>query len=172
DGANVVFPVPSAEAALPEERGGLARKALESACAVNQGIAGLIHDIARNRTQNLVSKLCKIWETSLLTVGDAYKERESRLRGVQMVPEAQDVLSKTSREKFKSKKSAKSVVGNWQSNRSFNKFGRFSSYQKGQRNVPFQGKGRYGRQNNKFQKKGKFQDSILNQNQYEDKYNP
>ncbi|KAA6353330.1 MAG: hypothetical protein EZS28_051143, partial [Streblomastix strix] len=39
DGANVVFPVPSAEAALPEERGGLARKALESACAVNQGIA-------------------------------------------------------------------------------------------------------------------------------------
>ncbi|KAA6362034.1 MAG: hypothetical protein EZS28_042439, partial [Streblomastix strix] len=36
DGANVVFPVPSAEATLPEERGGLARKALESACAVNQ----------------------------------------------------------------------------------------------------------------------------------------
>ncbi|KAA6361769.1 MAG: hypothetical protein EZS28_042705 [Streblomastix strix] len=113
DGANVVFPVPSAEATLPEERGGLSRKASESACAVNQGIAGLIHDIARNRTQNLVSKLCKIWEASLLTVGVAYKQRESRLRGVQMVPKAQDVLSKTSREKFKSKKSAKSIVVNW-----------------------------------------------------------
>ncbi|KAA6361457.1 MAG: hypothetical protein EZS28_043016 [Streblomastix strix] len=112
DGANVVFPVPSAEAALPEERGGLIRKALESACAVNQGIAGLIHDIARNRTQNLVSKLCKIWEASLQTVGDAYKERESRLRGVQMVPEAQDALSKTYRQKFIRKKLAKSIVGN------------------------------------------------------------
>ncbi|KAA6346440.1 MAG: hypothetical protein EZS28_052092, partial [Streblomastix strix] len=36
DGANVVFPVPSAEAALPQEKGSLACKALESACAVNQ----------------------------------------------------------------------------------------------------------------------------------------
>ncbi|KAA6403651.1 MAG: hypothetical protein EZS28_000826 [Streblomastix strix] len=77
DGANVVFPAPQAEATLPEERGGLARKALESACAVNQGIVGLIHDIAHNRTSNLVSKLCMICEASLLTVSDAYKERES-----------------------------------------------------------------------------------------------
>ncbi|KAA6399063.1 MAG: hypothetical protein EZS28_005413 [Streblomastix strix] len=66
DGVNVVFSVPSAEATLLEERFGLVRKVLESACAVNQGIAGLIHDIARNGTQNVVGKLCKIQEASLL----------------------------------------------------------------------------------------------------------
>ncbi|KAA6364731.1 MAG: hypothetical protein EZS28_039742, partial [Streblomastix strix] len=141
-GANIPFPVPSAEATLPEERGSLARKALESACAMNQGRAGLIHDIARNKASNLVSKLCKIWDASLQTVGDTQRERESRLKGIQVAPDEQDVLSKTSRKKFKWRKSAKSVIGNWQPNRSFNKFGRFSSYQKGQRNVSFQGKGR------------------------------
>ncbi|KAA6320203.1 MAG: hypothetical protein EZS28_054714, partial [Streblomastix strix] len=151
---------------------GLARKALESACAVNQGIAGIIHDVVRNRTSNLVSKLCKIWEASLITVGDTHRERESRFREVQVAPEAQDVLSKTFREKFKRRKTAKSVIDNQQSFRRFNKFGRFPSKQKGQRNVPFQGKGRYGRQNNRFQKKFKFQDRNLNQKQQKDKCNP
>ncbi|KAA6315237.1 MAG: hypothetical protein EZS28_055450, partial [Streblomastix strix] len=84
---NVVFLVPSAEATLPEERGRLARQALKSACAVNQGISRLIHDIARNRTSNLISKLCKIWEDSLLTVGDTQREKQSKLRVVQVVPE-------------------------------------------------------------------------------------
>ncbi|KAA6381030.1 MAG: hypothetical protein EZS28_023441 [Streblomastix strix] len=112
NGANVVFPVLSAEAPLPVERSGLSHKALESACAVNQGITSLIHDIARNRTSNLASKLCKIKEAFLSTVDDTQRERESRLKGIQEAPDEQDVLSKTSREKFKKRKYAKSVVGN------------------------------------------------------------
>ncbi|KAA6390376.1 MAG: hypothetical protein EZS28_014094, partial [Streblomastix strix] len=108
--SDVAFPVQSAEATLSEERGGLARKALESVCAVIQGQASLIHDIARNRTQNLVSQLCKIWEASVLTVGDTQRERESRLKGIQVAADEQDVLSKTSRQKFKRKMSAKSIV--------------------------------------------------------------
>ncbi|KAA6369903.1 MAG: hypothetical protein EZS28_034571 [Streblomastix strix] len=172
DGANVVFTVQSAETTLPEERSVLTRKVLESFCAVNQGITGLIHDIARNRTSNLVSKLCKIWEASLLTFCYTQGERESRLGDKQMALDDQDVHSKTSGEKFKRRKSAKSVLSNWQSNRSFNKVGRFSMNQKGQRNVLFYEKMRYGRQNSTFQKKCMFEDSTLNQNQQEDKYNP
>ncbi|KAA6366934.1 MAG: hypothetical protein EZS28_037540, partial [Streblomastix strix] len=39
--ANVIFPVPKVEPVLPEEKRGLARSALESAVAVNQGVASL-----------------------------------------------------------------------------------------------------------------------------------
>ncbi|KAA6353728.1 MAG: hypothetical protein EZS28_050745, partial [Streblomastix strix] len=38
-GANVIFPVPKVKPALPEEKSYLARSALESAVAVNQGVA-------------------------------------------------------------------------------------------------------------------------------------
>ncbi|KAA6400767.1 MAG: hypothetical protein EZS28_003707 [Streblomastix strix] len=115
--ANVMFPVPSAEATLPEERGLLA-----------------------SNDFNLVSKLCKICEAFLFTVGNTQRQGESRQREVQVVAEAQDVLSKTTREKFKRRNLQR------------------------QRNVPFQGKGRYGRQNNRFQKKVyNYSNSILSQ---------
>ncbi|KAA6366112.1 MAG: putative reverse transcriptase, partial [Streblomastix strix] len=44
---------------------------------------------------------------------DSYKERESRLRGVQLGLSTEDVLSKTSKEKFKQKRSAKSVSSHY-----------------------------------------------------------
>jgi hypothetical protein len=67
----VIFPVPKVEPALPEEKRGLARSALKSAVAVNQGVASLIEDIARNNTNKLVGKMFKVWEASLVSVGDA-----------------------------------------------------------------------------------------------------
>ncbi|KAA6381315.1 MAG: hypothetical protein EZS28_023159 [Streblomastix strix] len=63
----------SAEPALPEKKDEPAQKAQESAHAVYQGIAGLIHDIARNRTSKLVIKLWKVQEDSLVAVIDAQK---------------------------------------------------------------------------------------------------
>jgi hypothetical protein len=71
DGANIVFPVPEAKGVLREEKAGVARRAVESACAVNEGIAGLFHDVARGREENVVSKIGKLYEASLVNVGDS-----------------------------------------------------------------------------------------------------
>ncbi|KAA6385986.1 MAG: hypothetical protein EZS28_018488 [Streblomastix strix] len=106
---NVVFPVLEAQAALPEEKAGLSRRALESICPVTQRLAGIIHDIARKNTNKIVNKLTKVWEASLVSVSDSYKERQSRLRGLHQGLSTEDILSKTSKEKFKQKKNTKSV---------------------------------------------------------------
>ncbi|KAA6373227.1 MAG: hypothetical protein EZS28_031247 [Streblomastix strix] len=158
DGANVVFPVPEAEAALPEEKAGFARRALQSSCAVNQGLAGIIHDIARKNSNKIVNKLAKVWEASLVSVGDSYKEGESRLRGVQLGLFTEDVLSKTSKEKFKQKISAKSVTSHYST--SYHQQSKFSNHWKqkkfpNQRAIEYIYKWRYGKnfnnQRNRFQ---------------------
>ncbi|KAA6375559.1 MAG: hypothetical protein EZS28_028913 [Streblomastix strix] len=84
DGANAVFSVPDAQVTLREVTAG------------------------RN-TNKIVNMLAKVGETSLVSVGDLYKERKYRLIGVQMRLSADDVLSKSSRDKFKQSKNAKSI---------------------------------------------------------------
>ncbi|KAA6377229.1 MAG: hypothetical protein EZS28_027245 [Streblomastix strix] len=100
-GANTIFPMPEAPPALPEEGPAYARMTLESISAVTQGIAGTIHEISQGNTENLVGKMFKLLEASLVAVGDAQQERESRLRGVSQGITTEDVLSKHSKEKFK-----------------------------------------------------------------------
>ncbi|KAA6384895.1 MAG: hypothetical protein EZS28_019579, partial [Streblomastix strix] len=106
-GANTIFPMPEAPPALPEEGPGYARMTLEATSAVTQGLAGIIHQIAGGDTQEVVGKLFKVFKASLLSVGDAQRERESRIRGFQSGATAEDILSRQSKEKFK--KSAKTV---------------------------------------------------------------
>ncbi|KAA6370575.1 MAG: hypothetical protein EZS28_033895, partial [Streblomastix strix] len=103
------FSVLQAQATLREVNAGFACKELKSICVVNQRLAGIIEDIARKNTNNIVSMLAKIGETSLVSVGDSYKERKSRLIGMQHGLSAEDVLSKSSREKFKQSKNTKSI---------------------------------------------------------------
>ncbi|KAA6373328.1 MAG: hypothetical protein EZS28_031144, partial [Streblomastix strix] len=100
-GANTIFPMPEAPPALPQEGPAYARMTLESTSAVTQGIAGTILEIAQGNTENLVGKMFKLLEASLVAVGDAQQERESRLRGVSQGITTEDVLSKHSKEKFK-----------------------------------------------------------------------
>ncbi|KAA6371637.1 MAG: hypothetical protein EZS28_032837 [Streblomastix strix] len=90
DKANVIFSVPKVEPALPEEKRGLEMSALESLVAVNQGMASMIEDIARNNTNKLVSKMFKILEASLVSVGDAQTEREFRLKAVYIGAQTED----------------------------------------------------------------------------------
>ncbi|KAA6370041.1 MAG: hypothetical protein EZS28_034432, partial [Streblomastix strix] len=92
---------------LPEEGPGYARMTLEATSAVKQGLAGIIHQIAGVDTQEVVGKLFKVFKASLLSVGDAQRERESRIRGFQSGATAEDILSRQSKEKFK--KSAKTI---------------------------------------------------------------
>ncbi|KAA6375809.1 MAG: hypothetical protein EZS28_028662 [Streblomastix strix] len=79
EGANVIFPMPEVGPLLPEEKAGYAKKALESSAAVVQGIAGLIHKVAQGDTDNLVGKMFKVFEASVVSVSDAQVEREERL---------------------------------------------------------------------------------------------
>ncbi|KAA6326864.1 MAG: hypothetical protein EZS28_053893, partial [Streblomastix strix] len=121
---NVIFPVPKVEPVLPEEKRGLARSALESAVAVNQGVASLIEDIARNNTNKLVGKMFKVWEASLVSVGDAQTERESRLKGVYTGAQTEDILSQSSKERFKRRKTGKRIItqSSYKGRGGFNRF--------------------------------------------------
>ncbi|KAA6401466.1 MAG: hypothetical protein EZS28_003000 [Streblomastix strix] len=96
--------------ALPEEGPGNARMTLEATSTVTQGLAGIIHQIAGGDTQELVDRIYKVFKASLLSVGDAQRERESRIRGFQSGATAEDILSRQSKEKFK--KSAKTTFIN------------------------------------------------------------
>ncbi|KAA6392867.1 MAG: hypothetical protein EZS28_011605 [Streblomastix strix] len=76
-GVNMIFPVPKVEPALPEEKKGLARCALEFAVAANYDLASMIEDIARNKSDKLVGKIINVWQDSLVFMGDAQTELES-----------------------------------------------------------------------------------------------
>ncbi|KAA6356240.1 MAG: hypothetical protein EZS28_048233, partial [Streblomastix strix] len=86
---------------LKEEGPGYARKSLESAVAVTQGMAMLINDAAKNETNNLVSMMLKVFEASLVPVADSQIERKSRLEGVYQGPQTEGVLSLQTKERFK-----------------------------------------------------------------------
>ncbi|KAA6362755.1 MAG: hypothetical protein EZS28_041718, partial [Streblomastix strix] len=60
-------------------------------------------------TDNLVGKMFKVFEASVVSVSDAQVERESRLEGVFQGPQTEDVLSQKTKERFK-RKSAKQVI--------------------------------------------------------------
>ncbi|KAA6360819.1 MAG: hypothetical protein EZS28_043654 [Streblomastix strix] len=83
---------------------------MESSCAVNQALAGIIHNNARRHTGRVISKLEKVWQASLIAIGDAQKERELILRGVSTGLTSEDMLSRASRENFKQRKSGKFAV--------------------------------------------------------------
>ncbi|KAA6382964.1 MAG: hypothetical protein EZS28_021508, partial [Streblomastix strix] len=113
EGANVIFPMPEVGPVLPEEKAGYARRALESSAAVVQGMTGLIHKIAQGDTDNLVVKMFKVFDASVVSVSDAQVERESRLEGIFQGPQTEDVMSQKTKERFK-RKSAKQVIdGRW-----------------------------------------------------------
>ncbi|KAA6354280.1 MAG: hypothetical protein EZS28_050193, partial [Streblomastix strix] len=78
NGANVIFQCHKVEPAFPREKRGLARCALESAEVVNQDVAS-----------------------------DTQIEREFRLKDVYEVAQTEDVLSQSTKEKFKSRKNEK-----------------------------------------------------------------
>ncbi|KAA6357732.1 MAG: hypothetical protein EZS28_046741, partial [Streblomastix strix] len=103
---------------LPEEKAGYARRALESSAAVVQGIAGLIYKVAQGDNDNLVGKMFKVFEASVVSVSDAQVERESRLEGVYHGPQRDDVLSQKTKERFK-RKSAKQVIDGRRANTTF-----------------------------------------------------
>ncbi|KAA6359672.1 MAG: hypothetical protein EZS28_044801, partial [Streblomastix strix] len=60
-------------------------------------------------TDNLVGKMFKVFEASVVSVSDAQVEREQRLEGVYQGPQTEDVLSQKTKERFK-RKSAKLVI--------------------------------------------------------------
>ncbi|KAA6357575.1 MAG: hypothetical protein EZS28_046898, partial [Streblomastix strix] len=152
-GANVIFPVPKVEPMLPEEKRGLAKSALESAVAVNQGVASLIEDITRKNTNKLVGKMFKVWEASLVSVGDAQTERESRLKGVYTEAQTEDVLSQSSKERFERRKTGKRITtqNQYKCRGRFSRFnsGTFKGIQDDQRVIDFKGRGKFGRGNRK-----------------------
>ncbi|KAA6339570.1 MAG: hypothetical protein EZS28_052602, partial [Streblomastix strix] len=84
------IPIPKVEPVLPKEKKSLTTSALESAIAVNQVVANMIEDIARNNSNKLVGKMFKDLEISLVSVGDAQTERESRLKGVYTGAQTED----------------------------------------------------------------------------------
>ncbi|KAA6353004.1 MAG: hypothetical protein EZS28_051469, partial [Streblomastix strix] len=148
---------------------GLARSALEFAVAVNQGLASLIEDIARNNTNKLVGKMFKVWKASLVSVGDAQTECEFRLKGVYTGTQTEDVLSQSSKERFKRRKTDKRIItyNQYKRRRGFNRFnsGIFIGKQDGQRVIDFKGRGKFGRGN----RKRNFDSVQTNANQ-EDKF--
>ncbi|KAA6366210.1 MAG: hypothetical protein EZS28_038264 [Streblomastix strix] len=83
-GVELIFPMPDAPPALPEEGPRYAKMILEAALSVTQGLAGIIHQIAGGDTQEVM-----------------HNERESRIRGFQSGATAEDILSRQSKEKFK-----------------------------------------------------------------------
>ncbi|KAA6362701.1 MAG: hypothetical protein EZS28_041773, partial [Streblomastix strix] len=173
DGANIVFPVPEAKGVLREEKAGVARRAVESACAVNGGIAGLFHDVARRREKNLVSKIGKLYEASLVNVDDSQRDRESRLRGVTNGLQTEDVQSKSSREKFKAGKTGRAVLPrfngqgySFSSNYHNSFFAKKEKFDQSRQNQ-FKGKGNYS-----AEKFGKFNKNRFNNTQDEDKPSP
>ncbi|KAA6391058.1 MAG: hypothetical protein EZS28_013415 [Streblomastix strix] len=134
---------------LREEKAGVVGRAAESACAVNEGIAGLFHDVARGREENVVSMISKLYEASLVNIGDSQRERKSRLRGVMNGLQTEDVLSKSSREKFKARKPGRTVLPR------FN--GQGYSFSSNYRNSFFAKKGMFDQsRQNQFKDKGNY----------------
>ncbi|KAA6341089.1 MAG: hypothetical protein EZS28_052485 [Streblomastix strix] len=129
----------------------------------------LINDSARNETDNLVGKMLKVFEASLISVADAYIERESRLDVVYQGPQTEDVLSQHTKERFKRKSGKQINIGR----RKFGStFGKYSSQNKGRkrknkRNFQFQPRGGFNREY-----KAKTFKSSSGQDQIEDKYSP
>ncbi|KAA6362960.1 MAG: hypothetical protein EZS28_041513, partial [Streblomastix strix] len=74
DGANIIFPMPEVGPLLKEEGPGYARKSLEYAVKVNEEMAMLINDAAKNETNNHIGKMIKVFETSLVSVADSQIE--------------------------------------------------------------------------------------------------
>ncbi|KAA6373489.1 MAG: hypothetical protein EZS28_030986, partial [Streblomastix strix] len=106
EGANVIFRILEVGPVLPEEKAGYARRVLESIAAVIQGIAGLIHKVVQDDKDDLVGKMFKVFEASVVSVSDAQVENESRLEGIHQSPQIEDVPSQKTKEIFK-RKSAK-----------------------------------------------------------------
>ncbi|KAA6318667.1 MAG: hypothetical protein EZS28_054913, partial [Streblomastix strix] len=86
---------------LKKEGPEYARKSLESAVAVTQGMVMLINDAAKNETNNLAGKMLKVFEASLVSVADSQIERESRLEGVYQDLQTEDDLLLQTKERFK-----------------------------------------------------------------------
>ncbi|KAA6389117.1 MAG: hypothetical protein EZS28_015358 [Streblomastix strix] len=130
DAANIIIPIPEVGLLLKEEGPGYARKSLESAVAVTQGMVMLISNAVKNETNNLVGNMLKIFEASLVSVADSQIKRESRLEGVYQGPQTEDVLSLQTKEKFKKKTGKQINIGG----RKFgNIFTRYNSLNRGRK---------------------------------------
>ncbi|KAA6362476.1 MAG: hypothetical protein EZS28_041996, partial [Streblomastix strix] len=108
-GANIILPMPEIGRLLNEEEPNYAMRALESSVAVMQVMAMLINDAARNDTDNLVGKMLKVFEASLISVSDLKIERESRLEGIYQERQTEAVLSQRTKERYL-KKTGKQII--------------------------------------------------------------
>ncbi|KAA6372036.1 MAG: hypothetical protein EZS28_032438 [Streblomastix strix] len=130
DDTNIIFPVPEVGPLLKKKGLGYARKSLESAVAVTQAMVMLINDAAKNETNNLLGKMFKIFEASLVCIADLQIERESRLDGVNQGPQTEEVLSQKTKEKFKWKTRKQIYIGG---KKFGNTFTRYNSLNKGRK---------------------------------------
>ncbi|KAA6383693.1 MAG: hypothetical protein EZS28_020778 [Streblomastix strix] len=101
---------PKVKPAFSEKKRGLIWITLEFAVGINQRIASMIEDIARNSTSNLMGKIFKVWEAQSVSVNDAQTDHESRLKSIYTGAQSEEVFSKSLEERFKRKKIEKSVV--------------------------------------------------------------
>ncbi|KAA6399957.1 MAG: hypothetical protein EZS28_004514 [Streblomastix strix] len=108
-GANIILPMPEIGPLLNEEEQNYATRAFKSSVAAIQVKTMLINDAARNDTDNLVGKMLKVFETSLISVSDHKIERESRLKGIYQEPQTEDVLSQRTKERYL-KKTGKQII--------------------------------------------------------------
>ncbi|KAA6357879.1 MAG: hypothetical protein EZS28_046594, partial [Streblomastix strix] len=123
--------------------------------------------------ENVVSKIGKLYESSLVSVDDSQRERESRLRGVTNGLQTEDVLSKSSREKFKARKTGRAVLSRFNgqgysfpSNYHKSFFAKKGKFDQSRQNQ-FKVKGNYS-----AKKFGKFNKNRFNNTQDEDKPSP
>ncbi|KAA6404404.1 MAG: hypothetical protein EZS28_000063 [Streblomastix strix] len=107
NGANIIFPMSEVGPILKEESPGYARRQLESSAAVTQGMAMLINDAARNETDNLVGKMLKVFEASLISVADASskenQDKKVQIRGRRMKTFYHSILRKDTKRSLESK---------------------------------------------------------------------
>ncbi|KAA6402422.1 MAG: hypothetical protein EZS28_002055 [Streblomastix strix] len=169
NGANIIFPNPEVGPIQKKEGPWYARRQSESSAAVTQGMATLINDAARNETDNLVGKLHKVFEASLISVADAQLERESRLDDAFQEPRTEDVLSQHTEKRYKKNPGKQINIGR---RKYGSTFGKYISQNRGKkrqnkRNFQFQPRGRFNREY-----KAKTFKSSSGQDQIEDKYSP
>ncbi|KAA6389033.1 MAG: hypothetical protein EZS28_015439 [Streblomastix strix] len=145
---NVIFPVHKVEPALLEENSGLARSAHPSSVAQNQGDASMIEDIIGTNSNKIVNKIFKVWVASFVSVEDAQTQCESRLNVVYSDARTEDILSQSSKERFKRIKSGKRVIIQNQNKGSgvFNRlnYGIFKRRQDDQRVMDFKRRLKFG----------------------------
>ncbi|KAA6370712.1 MAG: hypothetical protein EZS28_033760, partial [Streblomastix strix] len=91
-GANDIFPKHEVGNVLSDEKSGYTRKAHQSSADVVQGLAGFIHKVAQENTDNLVGKMFKVFETSILSVSDVQIGKEQKLEGAYQSSQTEDVL--------------------------------------------------------------------------------